>query len=194
MSVKGSITTADYLPYQDYKRLLQQLENERKYKWCLYCTLSFCLGLRVSDILKLRWRDIVKQNSMVVTEKKTGKTKRIEIGTSAAAKIADIYAKLQRPKLTEYVMGGKDGKPISSQYINRMLKEWIVKYNLPIKNFSTHTFRKTFGRYVYEKEGKTEESLILLNHIFKHHSIRTTIVYIGLSDEEIGRIFKGIEV
>lgn len=195
MSAKGSITTADYLPYKDYKRLLQSLEEEKQYKWCLYCTLSFCLGLRISDILKLRWGNVVNQDSLVVTEKKTGKTKRIPMGASASERVSYMYQKLGKPKLSGYIMSNqKNAKPMSSQYINRTLKKWIEKYNLPIQNFSTHTFRKTFGRYVYESNGKTEESLIILNRIFKHHSIKTTIVYIGLTDEEVGRVFKDIEV
>ena len=106
-----------------------------------------------------------------------------------------MYNKLGKPKLAEYVMSNYTGKkPISSQYVNRTLKAWIKKYNLPIQNFSSHTFRKTFGRYVYESNGRTEESLIILNRIFRHHSIKTTIIYIGLTDEEVGKVFQNIEI
>lgn len=195
MSAKGSITTADYLPYEDYKRLLRSLEDDKQFKWCIYCTLSFCLGLRISDILKLKWGDVIHQDSLVVTEKKTGKTKRIPIGGSASERVEYMYKKLGKPKLAEYVMSNYTGKkPISSQYVNRTLKAWIEKYNLPIQNFSSHTFRKTFGRYVYESNGRTEESLIILNRIFRHHSIKTTIIYIGLTDEEVGKVFQNIEI
>lgn len=194
MSAKGSITTADYLPYDDYKRLLDSLEESKQYKWCLYCTLSFCLGLRVSDIKKLTWRELIRQSSVIVTEKKTGKTKRIAIGESASERILYFYNKLDRPSMTSNVITNRKGRPVSTQYINRTLKDWIPKYNLPIKNFSTHTFRKTFGRYVYESYGRTEESIIILNHIFRHHSIKTTIVYIGLTEEEVGNVFKNIKV
>lgn len=195
MSVKGSITTADYLPYEDYKRLLQNLEMDRQYKWYVYCTLSFCLGLRISDILKLQWKDIIRKDSLVVTEKKTGKTKRIPIGNSASERIAFMYKKLNNPQLSDYIMSNHTGtKPISSQFVNRTLKNWIIKYQLPIQNFSSHTFRKTFGRYVYEINGRTEESIVLLNRIFRHHSIKTTIIYIGLTDEEVGRVFQNIEI
>lgn len=74
-----------------------------------------------------------------------------------------------------------------------MLKQFRVDYNLPIEAFSTHTFRKTFGRYVYEKNDKSAESLILLNHIFRHSSIDITKVYIGLRQAEIDTIFKSIK-
>lgn len=30
MSMKGSVTTADYLPYADYQKLVQTLINEKK--------------------------------------------------------------------------------------------------------------------------------------------------------------------
>ena len=48
-----------------------------------------------------------------------------------------------------------------------------------------HTFRKTFGRYVYESMGRTTEALILLSMILKHSSPQVTMVYLGIRQEEI---------
>ncbi|MFR9496330.1 MAG: integrase, partial [Rikenellaceae bacterium] len=78
------------------------------------------------------------------------------------------------------------------EYINRLLKLFKIKYRLPIKAFSTHTFRKTFGRYVYDTNWRSAESLILLNSIFRHSSIDITKVYIGLRQAEIDGVFDSI--
>lgn len=193
MSAKGSITTADFLPFNDYQRLVHNLENDGQYQWALYCTLSFCLGLRVSDVLRIRWYEVLNKPSLIVEEKKTKKVKSISIGPSAQQKIKEVYEALNRPNIKNYIfLNNYNGNVYSSQYINRVVKTWISKYQLPIRNFSTHTFRKTFGRYVYETKGRTEESLILLMHIFRHSDIRTTKIYIGLTADEVGDIFAGI--
>lgn len=75
-----------------------------------------------------------------------------------------------------------------------MLKQWTIQYELDIENFSTHTFRKTFGRYVYDKSGRTEKSLLYLNRIFKHKNLDTTMIYLGIRDDEISNIFNSIEI
>lgn len=194
MSMKGSITKSDYLPFDEYQRLVKNLEKDGEYKWAAYCLLSFCLALRVSDILKLKWGDVYQTSGTVVTEKKTGKTKNIPIGKNTSEHISELYDKMGNPALCKYVVTNKVGEPVSRQYINRVVKQWKDKYSLKLGNFSTHTFRKTFGRYVYEKMGRSQEALVYLNQIFRHTSIQTTMIYIGLRDDEIGNIFNSIDV
>lgn len=197
MSVKGSITTSDYLPYKDYQRLVQSLINEKKYWWACYCILSFCTGLRFSDVCQLRWCDILDQRKIIITAKKTKKTHMIPIGQNASAHLSSLYEKLGCPLKRDYVLAvekGPDAKPISIQYVNRQLKQWVRKYDLDIENFSTHTFRKTFGRYVYDKGGRDEKTLMFLNRIFKHSSLETTMIYLGIRDDEIAQIFDTIEI
>lgn len=196
MSVKGSVTTADYLPYDDYQRLVQTLITEKKYWWASYCVLSFCTGLRYSDISKLLWSDVLDQRKIIITAQKTNKTHVIPIGPSASEHIDALYKQLGKPHKNDCILAGQknEGKSVSIQYINRTLKQWVFKYNLNIENFSTHSFRKTFGRYVYDKGGRTSETLMYLNRIFKHTNLDTTMVYLGLRDDEIGSIFNNIKI
>lgn len=197
MSMKGSITTADYLPYKDYQKLVQALIDEKKYWWACYCILSFCTGLRYSDVCRLRWCDVLDQRKIVITAKKTNKPHVIPIGQNASDHFDTLYIKMGKPKKSEVILAGSKneaGKSVSIQYINRTLKSWAVKYELDIENFSTHTFRKTFGRYVYDKGGRDEKTLLYLNRIFKHTSLNTTMIYLGIRDEEISDIFNSITI
>lgn len=197
MSVKGSITTADYLPYKDYQKLVQALINEKKYWWACYCILSFCTGLRYSDVCKLKWCDILDQRKVVIVAQKTQKTHVIPIGQNASEHFTDLYKMMGKPDKQDCILSGiksKDGRAVSIQYINRTLKKWVVEYELNIDNFSTHTFRKTFGRYVYEKSGRNESSLLYLNRIFKHNNLDTTMIYLGIRDDEISNIFNSIQI
>lgn len=197
MSKKGSVTTADYLPYKDYQKLVQALIDEKKYWWACYCILSFCTGLRYSDVCRLRWCDILDQRKIIITAKKTNKPHVIPIGQNASDHFDTLYIKMGKPSKNEVILAGKkgeEGKAVSIQYINRTLKSWATKYELDIENFSTHTFRKTFGRYVYDQGGRDEKTLLYLNRIFKHTSLDTTMIYLGIRDDEISNIFKSIEI
>lgn len=77
--------------------------------------------------------------------------------------------------------------------MNRILKKLRDRYHLPITRISTHTLRKTFGKYVYEKEGMTESALVLLSKIFDHSSVAITRRYIGLSQEKINDVYASID-
>lgn len=195
MSLKGSITTSDYLPFEEYQRLIKCLEDDGKFLWCTYCLLSFCLALRISDILNLTWDEVLNKREVTVTEKKTGKTKSIPIGANTSEHLSELYKKMKRPNIHMYIfINNETNKVYTRQRINQVLKLLKKKYNINVGNFSSHTFRKTFGRYVYNKMGKTEESLVLLNQIFRHTSIATTKIYIGLRSNEIGKVFNSIDV
>lgn len=189
MSKKGTITTSDYLPYEEYQRLVENLENDGNYRGAAYCIMSFAFGLRICDVLKIRWCQVVGPTSLVITEKKTRKTKRVTIGANTSAKLRELFHKIKDADYNEPVVLNRWGKVMSPQYINRWLKDCKVKYNLQIDNFSSHTFRKTLGRYVYNKMGRSQEALILLNRIFRHASVNTTMVYLGLRDDEINEVF-----
>ncbi|MFR9546011.1 MAG: tyrosine-type recombinase/integrase [Rikenellaceae bacterium] len=192
--IKGKLTTADYLPIKDFHRLVDGLHNDCDFLWELYSRLAFCTALRGSDVLTLIWSDILDQDSFEKIEKKTGKGRRITINNSVSLKINELYGLLGEPdKNNAIFLNKKTNRTYSLEYINRLLKRFKVRYRLPIQAFSTHTFRKTFGRYVYESNGKSAESLVLLNSIFRHSSIDVTKVYIGLRQAEIDTVFNSIK-
>lgn len=197
MSKKGTITTADYFQYDEFKRLIDCLVKDGQHIWAFYCLMSFCLGLRSSDVRNLKWKDVLNKRSVIVTEQKTKKTKGIPIGQNTADHISKMYELAKCPKLDSYIFcteRAKESSPVSIQYINRIVKKWKQKYNLKIGNFSTHTFRKTFGRYVYEKRNRSTDALIELNRIFRHANLQTTLIYIGITDDNIYGVFDSMQL
>ena len=193
MAKKNQLTKSDYLPMEDYKKLLYLLHKDRQYLWELYARLAFCTALRVSDILSLTWSDILHKGSLTKSEKKTGKVRKIPFNLNIQTRIEELYMLLKRPNPNELIFKSKfTGTSISPQYLNRIMKEWKIKYKLNIENFSTHTFRKTFGRYVYDTSENKSEALLLLNRIFNHSSVEITKVYICIRKDEINSIFDSI--
>lgn len=191
--IKGKLTTADYLSIDDFNTLVDGLHRDGEYLWELYCRLSFCTAMRASDVLSLTWEEVLNRERIDKIEKKTGKNRRINFNRSVSAKINELYNLLGQPdKKYAVFININTNRPYSLAHINRLLKKFRVRYRLPIKAFSTHTFRKTFGRYVYESNGRSAESLILLNSIFRHSSIDVTKVYIGIRQSEIDKVFDSI--
>lgn len=195
MAQKNQLTKSDYLSYDELKRLLKCLHKDKKYTWELYVRVSFCTALRASDVLSLTWADIINKTSLTKKEQKTGKVRKISFNLNTQDRFDEIYMLMKRPNPAELIFQNKHtGKPYSIQYINRIIKEWKETYNIQIGNFSTHTFRKTFGRFVYDTSKNKSEALVLLNSILKHSTIDVTKVYIGLRDEEIQSVFSSIKI
>lgn len=195
MAKKNQLTTSDHLPYDEFTRLLDCLHNDGEYRWEMFARLSFCTACRASDTLKFRWRDILGKSSVTIVEQKTKKTRKIPFNPSVQKGFDDLWKALDCPDKNDYIMPSPQGdKPITIQFVNMRLKEFKSKYRLKIENFSTHTFRKTFGRYVYETNNRSAESLILLNKILNHSSIQVTKTYIGITQEEIEGIYTSISL
>ena len=73
MSLKYSNTTADYLVWSDAMNLIRKLAKDENYKMSLLVALGCFTGLRISDILTLRWNQILGVDEFTIIKKKTGK-------------------------------------------------------------------------------------------------------------------------
>lgn len=132
-------------------------------------------------------------SSVTIVEQKTKKTRKIPFNPSVQKSFNELWHLLDCPDKKDYIMPSPQGdKPMTIQYVNLKLKEFKYKYHLRIENFSTHTFRKTFGRYVYDTNNHSAESLVLLNKILNHTSIQVTKTYIGITQEEVAGIYASI--
>ena len=74
MSLKYSTTTADYLEWSEAMNLIRNLAKDGNYKISLLVAIGCFTGLRISDILALRWRQVLKTAEFTIIEKKTAKT------------------------------------------------------------------------------------------------------------------------
>ena len=73
MSQKYSTTTADFLVWSDAMNLIRKLAKDDNYKMSLLVALGCFTGLRISDILALRWNQILGVSEFTIIEKMTGK-------------------------------------------------------------------------------------------------------------------------
>ena len=94
MSLKYSTTTADYLIWSDAMNLIRKLAKDGNYKISLLIALGCFTGLRISDILSLRWKQILDTSEFTVTEKKTGKQRAIRLNSQLQQHIREWQLKL----------------------------------------------------------------------------------------------------
>ena len=185
MSLKYSSTTADYLVWSDAMNLIRKLAKDGNYKISLLIALGCFTGLRISDILALRWKQILNTSEFTVIEKKTNKVRTIRINAQLGQHIKECYEQIKPIGINSPILVSQKGTVFTIQRINVILKEVKKKYKLKVKNFSCHSLRKTFGRKVFESSKNAELALVKLMELFNHSSVTITKRYLGLRQEEL---------
>ena len=120
--------TADYIPWDTCMNLIRRLYADGNYRMSLLIGCGAFFGLRISDLLTLKWSQLIGADSFVVWEKKTGKRREIRINKGFQAHIKDCMAALGVTDVNEPCFLNRYGGVISVQRINRALKEVKVKY------------------------------------------------------------------
>ena len=194
MALKGQITTADALQWEEMISLVHRLYRDGDYRMSLLVSTQCMWGLRIGDELRLKWEDVLDKDDIIIAEQKTGKRRIIRLNVQLKKHIEDCYMALSSPKQTEYIFISRLGRVWSREWVNIRLKDFKKKYRLSIKHYSSHTHRKTFGRHIVERAGAdAEKALIKLSEIFSHSSCEITRKYLGLKAEEIGEVYESLD-
>ena len=143
-------------------------------------------GLRISDILKLRVRDVKEKDAVYMREKKTGKEKRFAINDELKPVIVDF---IKGRRDFEYLFKSPNfpNKPISRQQAYNILNAAAGAVGIK-DNIGTHTLRKTFGYHMHQQG----VSLATLKEIFNHSSEAVTARYIGINQDIQDMSIKGL--
>ena len=139
------------------------------------------LGLRISDILRLRLCDIVRDGDryrLAIVEQKTGK-ERVFTVPLVIQQYLENYALRNGIGRTEALF------PITERAVQKQLA--LVCDYLGYEGISTHSFRKWYATEIYRNNGY---DVALVQRLLQHSSAATTQRYIGIEPQ---RIEKAIE-
>jgi len=134
------------------------------------------LGLRISDILKLRLDTIIKDGDryrLDITEQKTGKKRTFTV-------LNDIYNYIKIYCLENGIKAHEIIFPLTERAIQKQLK--IVCDYLGFEGVSTHSFRKFFATNIYVK---SDYNIVVVQRLLQHSTPAVTQKYIGIEPREI---------
>jgi integrase len=194
MSNRGQNITTAYFEWNDFISLITKLEKDEHYKFCLLVSIGVFTGLRISDLLKLTYSDLLSNETFTFREVKSKKQRNVKVNKDLKEIVDRIVLKSNITNLNQLIFINKYGtKSIDKSYVNVKLKELVKKYRIKLDgNVSTHTFRKTFGRRVLEVNNYSNESLILLKELFGHLSTCITKKYLGLNEQDICNVYDSL--
>ena len=187
MSVKGSVTTCDYLNFDStLNKAIKLIKNDKNYKLGFLVVLGINSGLRISDLLSLKFSDL-ESDSITLLEKKTNKKRIIRINDNIKNALDLLKTRVEVHE--GFIFTSNQNTVYSTQYVNRKIKELFGAKKLSV---STHSLRKTFGRQVYSNNNETEKALLYLSDLFNHSSPAITKRYLGIRQEELDDIYMSL--
>ena len=134
------------------------------------------LGIRISDILKLKLNDIVKDGEryrLDITEQKTQKKRTFTVPT-------ELYMYIKQYCIDNGIRSNEIIFPITERAVQKHLKA-VCDY-LDYEGISTHSFRKFFATNIYINNNY---NVVLVQQLLQHSSPSITQKYIGIGSEEM---------
>ena len=179
-----------------FKSLISKLERDKEYKFCLLITIGVFTGLRISDLLQLRFRQFENTDFLTIQELKTKKTRRIKINPDLKEIVERLKCRMLVADTNQYIFLNRYGtKPIDKSYVNVKLKALLKQYNIVLEgNTSSHLFRKTLGNRVLRLNNFSNEAVILLMELFGHSSPAITRRYLGIREREIMDVYDSLRL
>lgn len=196
MNYRGGCILNKVEPIRDIEDIeeIKRILKNRSIRDYLLFVLGINTGLRISDLLKLKFKDILFDNvikeEIIIKEKKTGKIKQFPITKSARNAIKEYLTYLNTYEKNDYIFQSSKGhRPISRVQAYRIINEVARKAGVQTA-VGTHTLRKTFGYHFYQKY----KDVALLQEIFNHSTPSITLRYIGINQDNINKAYRNFNL
>ncbi len=145
--------------------------------------LFYSSGLRLSELVALRWRDLDLDAGLVTVLGKGSRQRSVPVGSHACRALADWRADCggaaQAP-----VFPGRGGGPITARAVQLRIRLLAQRQGL-FKRVHPHLLRHSFASHVLESSGDLRGVQELLGHA----DIATTQIYTHLDFQHLAKVY-----
>ena len=149
--------------------------------------LLYATGLRVSELVALKIRDVNLDAGYLLTLGKGSKERLVPVGESARTAVTE-YLALARPGKDrsgscEYLFLSRLGSAMTRQAFWNMIKKRALEGGIG-KNISPHTLRHSFATHLLENGADLRSVQLMLGHA----DLSTTQIYTHVTRERLKKI------
>jgi len=130
----------------------------------------YSAGLRISEAINLRIKDIDSDRMQILVEQSKGKKDRYTLLSSKTLEIMRQYFQIYKPKI--WLFEGQKGEQYSDRSIQAILKASVSKTSIR-KRVTVHTLRHSFATHLLENG----TDLRYIQTLLGHESSKTTEIY-----------------
>lgn len=146
--------------------------------------LMYATGLRVSELLSLRFRNLNVQNGLITVYGKGNKQRSVPVSSFALEFLRKYIdgprKRVKGSKDTDIIFLNRDGKALSRTYFFMQVKRYAEEKGID-SSVSPHTLRHCFATHLLENGA----SLRAVQEMLGHSNIATTQIYTEVSTKRI---------
>jgi len=149
--------------------------------------LLYAAGLRVSELVNLKFLDVNLEACFVRVLGKGSKERIVPFGLYARNKLDD-YINNSRPLLlknhvSQYLFVARAGKPMTRQGFWKLLKQYVKHAGIK-KKVTPHSFRHSFASHLLEGGADLRTVQVMLGHV----DISSTQIYTHVARDHLRQI------
>jgi site-specific recombinase XerD len=176
LSFKRPISEKKLPMVLDSNYIKLKLNNIQNLKHKTILTLTYSVGLRVSEVVNLKINNIDSKRMLIYIKNSKGKKDRIVPLSQIVLKLLREYYKKYQPK--EYLFNGQNSLQYSIGSCQKIYKKYIDC------NSSIHTLRHSSFTHLLENG----TDLRIIQKIAGHSSSKTTEIYTNVSTQCLNKI------
>ena len=145
--------------------------------------LMYCSGLRVSELLNLKLKQIKLEKQIIDIIGKGNKERKVPVGEYALDFVKQYIEehRIHNPgKKSNYLFLNRYGEPLSRQYFFKQIKKYAKEAGIE-EDISPHTLRHCFATHMLENGAE----LRALQEMLGHANLSTTQIYTNISTKRI---------
>lgn len=151
------------------------LNNINNIKHKAIISLIYACGLRRSEAINLKIREIDSKRMIILIKNAKGKKDRNVPLSNKLLILLRAYYKIYRPKI--WLFEGIENKQYSAGSIKKILQRSVIKSGIK-KRITIHTLRHSFATHLLE----SGINLRYIQVVLGHKSLKTTERYLHISD------------
>uniref|UniRef100_UPI00404AA530 tyrosine-type recombinase/integrase n=2 Tax=Flavobacterium sp. TaxID=239 RepID=UPI00404AA530 len=154
----------------------------------LLLLIGYGAGLRVGEIVTLKWGDILFEEHKIHVKNAKGKKDRMVMLPYSIVHSLQIYKELY--KGTNYVFEGQfAGEPYSATSVQAVMRKALQKSGLS-KKATVHTLRHSFATHLLENG----TDIRYIQQFLGHSNIATTQIYTHLTKSAVDKIKSPLDI
>lgn len=167
-----------YLSKEEILKMLTVTEN-LKHKSLI--SLLYGCGLRVSEVINLKIRDIDSKSGTISIIQAKGKKDRYVMLPQSVLPLLRDYFKMFSP--STYLFEGEEGEKYSIRSVQLIVKQAALKAKIQ-KLVTPHILRHSFATHLIENG----TDIRYIQELLGHNSVTTTQIYTHITDLKIRKI------
>lgn len=145
--------------------------------------LAYSSGLRLSELINVRWSDFEDGGGLLRVTGKGGKMRVVPVGRAADAALAAWRA---QHAVADYVFPGQTGGHIGARAVQLRIKRWARLQGVQ-QRLHPHLLRHSCASHVLE----SSQDLRGVQELLGHADIATTQIYTHLDFQHLARVYDG---